>query len=712
MKLRHPRFVLTTCTAIVALAHAWPALAQTASQEPVEAAETEEEGQAAKRMSSGASYLSPIVVRSGTSSDPYEAPGPASAVTADEIEQFGGKNVDDVLRATPGTFTRDNVQNPGVAVNIRGLEGSGRVNMMIDGVRQNFRFTGHEAQGLTYVDPAFLAGVDISRGYVSGVGGGNTLAGSVNFRTYNIDDVIVDGKNYGGFATATYGTNSGGWSEAVLGAYRFSDTVAVLGGISKRDPGNYKNGNGEVVPFTESDVLSGLFKVEITPNDEHRLLLGANILRDEFLANSYYQTIHSRTFNASYSYDPADNDLVDFKVNAYRTQLLMDYDFSPLISGGGSARGREIDNVGTGFDVSNTSRFTIGDVDVRANYGLEYFADDYDVTNSTAVPGRGVNGSGKNANTSLFSSTQFSYGIADLTVGLRYDHFHLQGSGSVAAGNPMGMPAGPYEVDRSEGRFNPAVTLAFNPLDWLQPYVTYSHTSRPPTISETFVGGSHPGSGAPQFFFPNPFLEPELSRGWEVGANVRADSLFLAGDSFRLKANYFNNRIENYITANFDGGTHFANVPGTSTVQGVEVQAAYDAGSFFGSLAYTHTHSELPSQINGFGAQSYVPDNVFTATVGARFLEQRLTVGARGYLVSESYVGEDNVGPGVSPYEPGYELVDLFANYKFENGIELSANVSNVFDTAYTPALSTPPGGSSVETGRGRTFFLTAKAVF
>ena len=64
----------------------------------------------------------------------------------------------------PGTSTRENPQNPGVAVNIRGFEGSGRVNMMIDGVRQNFRFTAHEAKGFAYVDPALLAGVDIMRG--------------------------------------------------------------------------------------------------------------------------------------------------------------------------------------------------------------------------------------------------------------------------------------------------------------------------------------------------------------------------------------------------------------------------------------------------------------------------------------------------------------------------------------------------------------------
>ena len=701
MTVSHSRSMLLACTGMLALVQVLPAQAQT----------SENGEEAAQQQLSGANYLSPIVVEGAAGLDPYGTPGPVSTVSSDEIEQFGGKNIDDVLRATPGTFTRDSPQNPGVAVNIRGMEGSGRVNMMVDGVRQNFRFTGHEAQGFAYVEPSFLSGVDVSRGYVSGVGGGNTLAGAVNFRTYNVDDLIIDGKNYGGFATATYGTNRAGWSEAAVGAYRFNDTFAVLGGISKRDPGNYKNGDGQVVPFTESDKISGLFKVEITPNDEHRLILGANLLNDEFLANSYYQTIKSRTFNASYTYKPVDNDWIDFAANAYRSQLLMNYDTNA--TGGGAARGREIDNVGTGFDISNTSRFALGDVSVKANYGVEFFSDDYSVINSAVSPTGGVNGPGKNTNYSVFSSTQLSYGIADLILGLRYDHFNLKGSGAVISPNPFGMPAGPYEIDRSDGRVNPSVTLALNPLDWLQPYVTYAHTSRPPTISETFAGGSHPGTTG-MSFFPNPFLEPELSRGWEVGANIKVNDLFTGGDSFRLKANYFHNRIENYITANFTGGTHFFNVPGTSTVQGVELQAAYDAGFVFGSIAYTHTDSKLPSQINGFGAQSYMPDDVFTATLGARFLEQRLTVGGRLYAVSKSYTGDINAMIWGTPlYEPGYELVDLFANYKFENGLELSANVSNLFDKAYSPAVSYVPGlPGGTATGRGRTFFLTAKATF
>ena len=115
------------------------------------------------------------------------------------------------------------------------------------------------------------------------------------------------------------------------------------------------------------------------------------------------------------------------------------------------------------------------------------------------------------------------------------------------------------------------------------------------------------------------------------------------------------------------------------------------------------------------------------ATAGLRFLDQKLVLGGRVSYFSESYVGDLNVGSFYgAPFMPGYTLVDLFSSYKFDNGLELGATVANLLDADYTPALSTPiiafpispttcfgsnsPGCS--DSGRGRTFLLTAKMQF
>ena len=158
----------------------------------------------------------------------------------------------------------------------------------------------------------------------------------------------------------------------------------------------------------------------------------------------------------------------------------------------------------------------------------------------------------------------------------------------------------------------------------------------------------------------------------------------------------------------------------------------YDAGVVFAGLSYTYTDTHLPSQLNGAGAHSYLPEHILVATGGFRLLDQKLTVGARVSYFSESYVGDINAGPPgfasyAGPFMPGYTLVDLFTSYRFDNGFELGATVVNLFDVDYTPALTTPivPFGPATPTncfgsnlpncsdyGRGRTFLLTAKAKF
>jgi hemoglobin/transferrin/lactoferrin receptor protein len=653
---------------------------------------------------------------------PYTVPAGVSVVGSGEIGTFGQSNIDNVIRTMPGTYTRESPNNAGVAVNIRGFEGSGRVNTMIDGVRQNFRFTGHEAQGFTYIDPLLLAGIEVQRGAVSTAGGAGALAGTANFRTLGVEDIIKPGQTMGTLSIGSWGSNGTGWAGMQAGAAT-NGYVGIAAAISGHNQGTYENGDGQSVPFTWQDPASGLVKADFKLNDEQSIKFGGVFYDNDFLANSYFQHVKSNTYTAKYAYNPIDNDLINFSLNGYRNFVSMRYgtDSNPA-NGIGTAAYRVIEDEGWGWDASNLSRFNLGGVHVESIYGYEYFADDAFVINSAAVAGRGVNPSGWSSVDGFFSQTTFTYSVVDLIVGLRYDSFALRGSGSVTAANPLfpALPAGPYSVDREEGRFDPKVTLAAHVTPWLQPYVTYSESMRAPTVSETFTGGLHPPTGGPAMsFFPNPFLDPEVQKGWEFGFNVVEDGLLTANDSFRFKADYFTMDIDNYITGCAADSTgfrfYFCNARGTSTVHGVELQGMYDTGFAFAGLTYTHTDTEVPSQINGFGAQSFLPDDVLTLTGGLRFLQEKLTVGARGYITSKAYNGADVIptnGNPNNPYNAGYELLDLFANYKLDGNIDVGVTVTNVFDLAYTPALTTPATDFTGELGPGRTFLVTTRAQF
>ena len=688
-----------------------PKPVQAAAPEPVEeAGPTEPQGNAA--------------VDAARVDAPFSTPAGVSVAGTGEIQTFGQGSVDNVLRSMPGVSTRESISNPGVAVNIRGFEGQGRVAMSIDGVRQNFRFLGHEAGGFTYVDPLLLASIEVQRGVVSGVGGSGALAGSADMRTIDVQDVLKAGRDSGALTSITWGSNGVGFSEMAAGAIR-SGPISIVGAISKHDEDDYKNGDGITVPYTHQDLISGLAKVHIQIDPAQRLSFGTVLYNNEFGANSYDQRVDSKIYTASYVYNPLRNDYINFRANFSVSDVNMEY-LRGVNSFAGSP-GRVIDDLGIGFNASNTSIFELGGgIFVKSTYGYEYYHDDVDAYNKIN-PGSfgGVNPSGTSSSQGVFSETTFSKSIFDLIVGLRYDWFDLAGNGDVLVTcrpippattcTPPPLPPfltpGPFSVDKSDSGFSPKVTLAAKPYSWFQPYVTYSESMRFPTASETLAGGSHPSTGSTTL--PNPFLDPESQRGWEFGFNSRYDGLFTRNDALRFKADYFTMNVENYIVGRQIGGvTYFLNAPGTSTVEGVELQATYDAGFVFGGFSYAHTHTDLPSQQNGMGGSSFVPDDVGTITGGVRLFDEKLTVGARAYLTSKTSMGDVNGGG----YWDAYNTVDLFSSYLLTNDITVGLNVTNLMDVAYTPALSTgntgDPFAAPIDTGRGRTFLLTTRANF
>ena len=168
-------------------------------------------------------------------------------VTSDQIDLQSGLETDDLLRGVPGTSTANNPQNPGVAVNIRGFEGSGRVNMMIDGMRQDFVQNGHmQRNGEMYVDSELLSEVVVERGVVHGVHGTGAMAGSVDFRTLDFGDVLREGRDIGlklrGTSGMGYQGNGVNFIGSAAGAARAGENLEVLAAVSRRSIGDYRIG--------------------------------------------------------------------------------------------------------------------------------------------------------------------------------------------------------------------------------------------------------------------------------------------------------------------------------------------------------------------------------------------------------------------------------------------------------------------------------------
>lgn len=632
----------------------------------------------------------------GAGDSPYAIAAPVSVVTREQLDTYADPK--DALRSIPGVFLADVASQPGLQVNIRGMEGFGRVNTMIDGARQTFRIAGHEGGEFAYVDADLLAGIDVQRGAVSTAGGAGALAGAVNFRTLGVDDLVKADRTWGGRGVVRYGDNGMNWSGSVAAGFRPNDQIGFAAAYSGRDSRNYKNGDGDSVADTFLDTRSGLLKTTITPTADQRLDLGAKWYVAEFSSNYYDQTMQTGGYTANYSYKPA-GDLIDLHVNASYGDTRMKWHDRNYGGGGvGPSSGRKIVDKGVGFDTSNVSRFAFDDIALKLEYGGEFFRNEVTARNG------GVNPEGQLTLWGLFAEGTATRGRFGAVAALRYDHFELDGQGvAPPTSAPVPVIGSLVPIDTSGGKVSPKLTLTAQATDWLQLYVTYAMTYRAPTTAEALYSGAHAGSATANWY-PNPFLRAERGKGWEFGANVYKDGVWRSGDKLRAKIDYFYTDVDDFINQNCVAAVapergskcFYANIPGVSTLKGIEVEGRYDAGFAYAALTYQDTDIDYASG----AAANYLPRDAMTLEGGVRPLGRKLELGARLRAVGKtqtSLTGDST---------PSYVTADLFGSYRLANRYKLFVNATNIADKEYTPALGT------AASGRGRTVVVGVMAQF
>ena len=144
----------------------------------------------------------------------------------------------DILRLIPNVTTQSDGSDPGIGVNIRGLQDYGRVNVLVDGARQNFAREGHGANGQFYFDPEMMKSVDVTRGPTSTIYGSGAIGGVVSFTTLDAGDVLKDDATFGEKIRGVWETN--GPAPLIHGevAARSGTSFDILGAATLRAAGN------------------------------------------------------------------------------------------------------------------------------------------------------------------------------------------------------------------------------------------------------------------------------------------------------------------------------------------------------------------------------------------------------------------------------------------------------------------------------------------
>lgn len=658
----------------------------------------------------GTILLDRITVISRSGEAPINALASVSQVDSETLAMRMPSSANAVFFGTPGVAIQTDARRSASAVNIRGLQDFGRVQVIVDGARQNFNRYGHGTGSMFFVDPNLLESVEVVRGPVANTYGSGAIGGVVMFNTKSAATFLRPGEQYALETSANYDSNAGGLTTGATGAVRLSENVEVLGNIVVRNFGNYTDGGGNVVADSNFDVRSGLVKATIRPTDFSELNLGWTGSNNHWQEQAGTRNVDSgqQTFSAQFEHDDPSNDLVDFHVNASINAI--DYNavnlapmtrYSPatgtsVVIPAGAQTGYDLTTYS--FDVWNRSIVDMGAVQHEFTYGGDLVHDR--VVTANPMVGGGddpYNPSGQRTVGGFYIEDKATYEWLEVIASLRYDLYNLESAGTSTSGS------------RLSPRFTVGVSpFEDGPLSGLQVYGTYAEGYRSPSITETLINGTHPVPFAVFPFLPNAGLKPETAQTWELGVNYAADALFTPDDSLRLKGAYFNNSITDYIGMNdsiptgtgtcaappagpiFAPGVFPPRVIGNSlgtcaqfqnfasaNIQGFELEALYDQQTWFAGLSA----SVIEGHTTSGGVQSplmSVPTTQLTGQAGFRLLEGALTVGGevqRNWMPAGASAGD-------------HTLVNLFASYQANENVSFNLRVDNLFDVRYANPLT------------------------
>ncbi|WP_020180628.1 TonB-dependent hemoglobin/transferrin/lactoferrin family receptor [Methylopila sp. M107] len=675
----------------------------------------------------------------GASDAVYETPGSVAEIGRGAIDARGGaRNAADMVRGVAGVDAAIDRQNPGVNVNVRGLQDQGRVNMSIDGARQNFQQSGHGATAFAYVDPELISRIDIDKGPTSTAGGAGVIGGVVNFRTLEFDDIALPGNRYGVRLNTTTGTNAFDFNGSLAAGAKVSDAFEIVGAVGRKDLGEYSAGSrgklvyggpGQAAKYTTQDQWSWLLKATARPTDEQTVKLTYSGLDAEFGTGSesvgvggktvaYIDANKVQTHNVvgDYSWSPglwwadvsakayfsrtANQQYRPARLNVSRPYSAFDVDYRIDTAGG---------------SLSNVARFSVPAFDVAVTYGAEYFRDSTDTEATGASnPGgdwfTGTNPIGKRGVGGAFARAEFKRGDwLQVLLGGRYDRYEM--AGSTVALDVVGGRR--FDVDETGGRFSPTATVAVTPVKGLQVYGSYEQGYRPPNLMEAIVGGEHINGGIKAL--PNADLKPELSRTVEFGVNVKLDGIRSEDDALRAKASIYRTEVRNFITqVGFDNLAYSTavNLKDRTTFRGLELDTSYDTGrAYIGGAANFVDASygdgfDLPRAVsNSYLLGIYLtPKRKLSLDGGMRFLNRKLTVGGRLTAVKpEGQLGILRTGYVYTPYT----LLDLYTTYNINETFTVRASIENLRDVAYVEAM-----GAQLSPSPGRTFTIGATTRF
>ncbi|KQO82152.1 TonB-dependent hemoglobin/transferrin/lactoferrin family receptor [Rhizobium sp. Leaf262] len=754
MTIRGSQSALAVCTAMVLLATNSEVYAQDAAT------------------SEGGTVLERIVVKGKRVVPGSVADTPlATETTAAQIEKKQITTIMDLGRT----------QEPGVSfnrttgsVNIRGLEDS-RVLTTVDGIPLTFLSdaTRNATGGLDTFDFSSLSAVDVVRGADSSRAGPGALGGVLAIRTLEPEDLIGEGRTWGGIAKFNYDSSDRSFSPSAAVASKIANTSILFQGSYRK--GHERDNKGQVDSLgatrtkpnpVDYDQYNLLFKLRQELEGGHTIGLTAERFSQDKDIDPL--TLLSATGNyrpGNYRGDEGterDRISIDYKYEAFEKDGLIDaasaslywqkqvklngydaYRFGTATNTliGPISRLNDYEQNGFGLVGTVEKNFTTGDYDHRLVFGYDLytgFAEQYSqgvdsCATTTPRPAACGNLHTNQADTPKVDTNRIGFYVDDLieigstgfslNPGIRFDWLEHTPKMTVEFDRNASNPSLPAAF--SDTAISPKLRAGYEVNDKLEFYGQWAMGFRAPTSGELYAAFGGPGT---YLRLGNPNLESETSNGFEIGANI-------GDDDFGGRVNLFYNRYKNFIdtrSLNTAEAAALGYVLGSYPQGGITQNINLDRARIYGAEISAHKRFD-----NGFSVRTGVAyANGKDLDTGAflKSVAPLKAVAGVAYDTESWGVGLDWIGVAEARGQttttaagptttinylktPGYGIFDLTAWWEPEQvkGLKINAGIYNVFDKTYYDYATARNGGSqpaSFYTEPGRSFKISLTQKF
>ena len=599
-------------------------------------------------------------------------------VTSQDLARNNPTDARGIFKGEPGIAVGSSVPMS-QKIYVHGVEET-NLAVTIDGSRQNNKLFHHS--GTNLIDPTLMKAVRVDAGVAPADAGPGALGGSIAYETKDAGDLLLPGRNFGGFATAAYDTNGETFTRGVSSFGRVRG-FEYLGYLNFADGNNFEGGNGQEILGTGANLFSGLGKVAYQAESGDRLEFSYERVHDDalrpFRANIGAITV-GRPVPPVRRYDL----LRQNYVLTYTDEKPQGW-WNPKAVVGYSGTDLEIpDAQGKSGSMNGKfeNRFALAIGEITT--GVDFYSDhanylDADFGTEERADNAGI----------YVQARLKPWQRTRLSLGLRGDHQWFEGvEGSKFEDSGISAnAAGEYDI--------------FHFL-----------TAR--------AGASHVWAGVPlmESFVSDPDWDYENGPESVTADNYTAGLVVRAGGGISLEANVFRTEIDD-ARATIEGPVESFDL----VTEGFDAGIRYEWISGFARAKFARVDAEIDGHAPDtyFGNYLTVPvGDIFALQLVHTFIGTGVTFGADAEFALKNsdpldYRVNDTAGEAKSAI-PAYEVVNAFIEYAPATlpNLTLRADVKNLFDEAYA---SRATYGQDFVVARpllepGRSFRLGATANF